>query len=287
VSVRLSPSSIQTYRRCSLQWWFAYVARVRLKPAGKVTQGRAVHRGIEVALKEKQRSGALPPRSVVQDAAVEEFDRLAELTWWEQPGEARAMREETPRLVGLHHERVAPEIQPLLVEHYLCAPAGEAELEMVVDCVDATPNGGVRVRDHKVRRQRTSPDQLRTDLQLAAYTVGLEQAGHTVEEVRLDQLLALRRPEVDSHTLPRAEVDTQRVERVASRVARAIRYGVFHPVDDVRVCGWCGYRSICWGRAWWKYLEDPELARRAAREHLAGRVLEGTISGQDNDMPDW
>jgi (2Fe-2S) ferredoxin len=34
-------------------------------------------------------------------------------------------------------------------------------------------------------------------------------------------------------------------------------------------------------------LDDPELARRAAREHLAGRVLEETISGQDDDMPDW
>jgi hypothetical protein len=31
--------------------------------------------------------------------------------------------------------------------------------------------------------------------------LGLEQAGHTVEEVRLDQILALRHPRVDSHTL--------------------------------------------------------------------------------------
>jgi CRISPR/Cas system-associated exonuclease Cas4 (RecB family) len=258
---------------------------VRLKPAGAITQGRAVHRGIEVALREKMRNGALPPRSVAQDAAVEEFDRLARETWWEQPDEARVLREETPRLVGLHHERVAPEIQPLLVEHYVSARVGEAELDMVVDCVEQVDGGGVRVRDHKVSRRRLSPDQIQTDLQLAAYTAGIEQLGHRVEEVRLDRLLALKRPEVDSHTLPRAEVDTQRVERVASRVARAIRYGVFHPVDDARVCGWCGYRAICWGRAWWRYLDDPELARRAAREHLAGRVLEGTVS--QDDMPDW
>jgi hypothetical protein len=57
-ALRLSPSSIQTYRRCSLQWFFAYVAKVKLKPPGKVTQGRAVHRGIEAGLKEKQWSGA-------------------------------------------------------------------------------------------------------------------------------------------------------------------------------------------------------------------------------------
>jgi hypothetical protein len=77
------------------------------------------------------------------------------------------------------------------------------------------------------------------------------------------------------------------VERVASRVARAIRYGVFHPVDDTRICSWCGYRPICWGRAWWKYLDDPELAQRAAREHLAGRVLEGVRTVPEDDMPDW
>ena len=284
--MRLSPSSIQTYRRCSLQWFFAYVARVRLKPAGKVTQGRAVHRGIEVALREKQRSGVLPPRSVVQDAAVEEFDRLAQGTWWEEPGEARAMREETPRLVGLHHERVAPEIQPLLVEHYVSARVGEAELDMVVDCVEQVDGGGVRMRDHKVSRRRLSPDQIQTDLQLAAYTAGMEQTGHRVEEVRLDRLLALKRPELESHSLPRDQVDTRRLEWVAEQVTHAIESHVFHPVDDVRVCGWCGYRPICWGRAWWRYLDDPELARRAAREHLSGRVLEGTVSAQD-DMPDW
>ena len=272
--MRLSPSAIQTYRRCSLQYFFAYIARVRLKPVGAITQGRAVHRGIEVALREKQRAGDLPPRDVVEGAAVEEFDRLAPHTWWEQPGEAHTLREETPRLVNLHYDRVAPEIQPLLVEHRFQARVGVAELEMVVDCVEATSEGRTRIRDHKVSRRRLDPEQIQTDLQLAAYTTGLEQHGYKIEEVRLDRILALKRPEVETHTLHRSQVDTQRFAWVAHQVAEAIVAEVFVPADDIRVCGWCGYRPICWGRAWWRYLEDPELARRAARDYLAGRVQE-------------
>jgi len=272
--MRLSPSAIQTYRRCSLQYFFAYIARVRLKPAGAITQGRAVHRGIEVALREKQRAGDLPPRDVVEGAAVEEFDRLAPNTWWEQPGEANTLREETPRLVNLHYDRVAPEIQPLLVEHRFQAQVGSVDLEMVVDCVETTGGDGARIRDHKVSRRRLAPEQIQTDLQLAAYTSGLEQQGYQVEEVRLDRLLALKSPEIETHTLPRRHVDTQRLAWVTHQVAGGIASEVFVPADDIRVCGWCGYRPICWGRAWWRYLEDPELARRAARDYLAGRMQE-------------
>jgi len=233
-----------------------------------------VHRGIEVALREKQRAGDLPPRDVVQDAAVEEFDRLAPHTWWEQPDEAQALREQTPRLVTLHYDRVAPEIQPLLVEHRFRAQVGVAELEMVVDCVEAAGEDKTRIRDHKVSRRRLDPEQIQTDLQLAAYTAGLEQHGYRVEEVRLDRILALKHPDLETHTLSRSQVDTQRLAWVAYQVAEAITAEVFVPADDIRVCGWCGYRPICWGRAWWRYLEDPELARRAARDYLAGRVQE-------------
>lgn len=271
--LRLSPSAISTYRRCSLQYWFAYVAGVRLKPRGAMTQGRAVHKGIEVALGEVLEAGALPPVSVVQDVVVEEFDRLLPETYWDDSERPDVLRAGAVRLATLHHARVAPRITPVLVEHRMEAVlptvVGPTRLVMVVDVVE--PDA---VRDTKVSTRRVDPAYLRTDFQLQSYAVAAEGLGIRMRAVRVDRLIDAREPQVQSVEMPVRDADRGRVAAVVNAVAAGITAGVYVPVDDIRICGWCGYRPICWGKPWWRYLVDPEEARKAARQHLASMLVE-------------
>jgi CRISPR/Cas system-associated exonuclease Cas4 (RecB family) len=271
--LRLSPSQIATYRRCSLQWWFAYVARIKMKPRGVMTQGRAVHRGVQVGLDEKRETGALPPVSVVQDATAEAFDRDAPLTIWEDGERPEALKDQAVALAALHHREVAPSIDPLFVEHQLQATLEDGlQVTMIADVVEADAT----IRDHKTSSRRIDPESLRTDVQLAAYTLGFEQTlGMPIRAVRLDRLITTKTPQIQQEEIPRAQVDTARLQAVASGVATAIERRVFVPCDDVRVCGWCGYRPICWGARWWEYLKDGgiDVARDAAARALHDQLL--------------
>jgi hypothetical protein len=248
------------------------VARIKMKPRGAMTQGRAVHAGIQVGLDEKLRSGALPPASVVKDATAEAFDREAPQTDFEdeKPDE---LKDQAVVLTGLHHAKVAPAIEPLFTEHKMQASLdGGLELSMIADVVEIDNT----IRDHKTSGRRIDGEVLRTDPQLAAYTLGYEQTmGTPVRAVRLDRLITTKTPQVQQEEIPREQVDTARLRYVAAAVAAGIEQRLFVPCDDMKTCGWCGFRAICHGAQWWRYLDDGgvELARDAAYRALREKMM--------------
>lgn len=281
---RLSPSQIATYRRCSLSWWFGYVARIRMKPKGIMTQGRAVHTGIQVGLDEKIRSGTLPPVSVVADATAEAFTREVPLTAFEEDEKPEELKVQAVTLTGLHHKEIAPAVEPLFTEHRMEATLdGGLQLAMVADVVEVDAT----IRDHKTSGRRVDGEILRTDPQLAAYTLGFEQTlGMPIRAVRLDRLITTKKPQIQQEEILRDQVDTQRLRHVAAAVAEGIAQRLFVPCDNVMTCGWCGFKSICWGARWWDYLADVDLARDAAGRVLADKLLpRETVSKPRMEVP--
>jgi hypothetical protein len=45
------------------------------------------------------------------------------------------------------------------------------------------------------------------------------------------------------------------------------------PADDLRVCGWCPFKKMCWGQKWQEYIANPALAVDAAARLLPDQLL--------------
>lgn len=259
--MRLSASQIGTYRRCSMQWWFRYVAGLKMKPVANMTKGRAVHKGIEAGYTSKADVGEDPPIELVLEATSDEFDRSAGGTKWEEGEDPGSVKDRSVNLAAMHHAEVMPLVMPALVEHEMHYEITSG-VNMIAYADVVTADGAIR--DTKTTGRTEKPEVIAMDAQLAAYTLGAEAEGLPVERIHLDRLVDIQKPYVQSIELPRGQVDTDRTRAVAGEVARGIEAGIFVPCDDARTCSWCGYKRACWGQPWWKYFENPDLARKTA-----------------------
>ena len=66
----LSPSKINTFERCQLQYKFRYLDNLRKPPGVAAAIGTATHKAVEVNLRAKLDTGALLPLEAVQQAAL-------------------------------------------------------------------------------------------------------------------------------------------------------------------------------------------------------------------------
>lgn len=268
---QLSATQLSMFRRCSMQYWFRYKAGIKLKPVGKMTRGRAVHKGVEVGYKHKVATEEDPPREMVLDATSQEFDHVAPITIWEKDEKPGPMKDKAIRLSSMHHASIMPRVEPVMVEHrirYDIAP--DISMEAFLDCIEVDGT----IRDVKAVGRKVADQEIKQSLQLASYVIAAEATGLPVHKIALDRLVAVSQPYIQPDLeLRRDQVDTERIKHVANSVKSAIEADIYHPCDNLMTCSWCGYRDICLGAKWWTYLVDPELARRAARNVLEEGLL--------------
>ncbi len=299
--IRLSPSQIDTLDRCAVQWFLGYVAKVRLKPSGKMSQGDAVDTGVTYNYERKIRSGADEPKSVIQDVVAETFERKKKETFFEPDEKPDKLKDGAIRLVGVYHEAVSPKVQPIAVQQSLNLEFPDQNYE-VVQYADVLEDG--RVRDTKVSGRRMNEEAAKSSFQLTSYAVGYETVmGSLPNEVVFDRLLR------DAKGTPlqqvRAKVDAidregylHKLKAVASRITAMEQepLGLIYPADPARPnspCSWCGFKRICLpaGKPWWKYLqgeEGIELARTEARKVLTEQRIASRISSsiKSDESPD-
>jgi hypothetical protein len=284
--MRLSPSQIGMYRRCSLQWFFRYRAGIKLKPVLRIVKGSAVHTGVETGYKYTLSTGERSPVDLVTDATAQAFDEdhAQGITIEEDDPKPEEAKDRAVDLARLHHKKVALKVEPAIVEKmiYWDVPNGPR----MMGKLDLMEQNGA-IRDLKTSGRRESLEALRVNSQLALYVAGMEQAGLPTGDIFLDRLVDTQEPYVQTMDdgpekdgkdgsplrLARNQVDVARTEAVARAVSVGIEKQLFVPCDDIKTCSWCGYRKICWSAKWWEYLLNPDLARRAARAAMEGDLL--------------
>lgn len=110
-----SSSQLSTSQRCRRQYYFAYVARLKIPPNGNLIIGKSVHKGVEESLLVKQRTGKPLKKSDVRDIAVEEACRSI----FEEPhqlddGESQAaVLDDSAALSSIWADDVEPKKSPL------------------------------------------------------------------------------------------------------------------------------------------------------------------------------
>lgn len=246
----LSVSQVSMYMRCGLQYAFRYVDDLIRAPGLALVEGTAIHRAVEVGLREKMESGTPAPLDVMLDAWRDKWAEASkDVEDWGDDGKYAAAREVERRatsFVRTYHTDHIPTIRPESVENRFWTTVGENRIPVLgfIDLIDAFKHR--TVVDHKVVKSAKSQADADSDLQLTLYS---KVSG--TNEVGFDCFVKTKTPKVKSVRSKRTPTDHVWMERVFDHVAQAINDGVFLPADPTSwSCSpkFCGYYHMCRGR---------------------------------------
>lgn len=238
----LSASSVTTFLRCGQQWYFSYVAAVKSPPTLKQARGLAVHKAVEVNMRQKIASRIDLPVDDVVDAYADEFD-LISTDVEDDKSETGEYKDSGAKLTRMHTKLVAPEVQPVWVEQPVQFAINDIPFSGQVDLLDDES----RIRDTKTTARKPMPDSY--GLNMTGYALSFRQlTGATETDTVLDYLVATRKPYYLPITAggPVSDEEIRRFANIVESVAYAIKAGRFVPNGLASgACSWCGYRSIC------------------------------------------
>jgi DNA helicase-2/ATP-dependent DNA helicase PcrA len=228
----LSASDIETYLVCPLKYKFARVFRIPQEPTLNQRFGILVHQVLE-------RYHASGGRT------LDELLGLLDAGWrrggFGTSDEERQLRQKAVGALHRYHDRLADEdAEPLWFERPFQFRLGPHLLRGRVDRVDRLPDGGYELIDYKTGRPK-SPGQLREDVQLSLYAVGVREAWR-LEASRQAYLYVLDDEKV---AVPSEELDPAWITDTVFEVADGILGQGFEPTPSYAACSMCDYRIAC------------------------------------------
>ncbi len=240
----LSASSVNTYLRCGLQWYKAYVEGIKSPPSLKQARGIAVHKAVETNMSQKIDSRTDLPVADQLDAYSDSFEEVGVDGFdVNDPKEIGSIKDAGVKLVELHAKVVAPTIQPTQVERPVQFSLNGITFSGQIDLEDDMG----RIRDTKTTGRKPVGESY--ILNMTGYSLAKRQLdGEEETDIVLDYLVATKTP----YYLPLAQggpVTDDQIARFAGIVegaADGINKGVFQPNGLIsNACTWCGYKLQC------------------------------------------
>jgi len=262
----LSPSQINTYLRCSLQWFWRYHEGIKIPPKGILTQSKCIHTAIEGNFKQKIESFLDLPTPDVLDSFSTEFDERKHETAWFKDEKPALFKDEGITLLGGYQKTVSPTVQPSHVEYQFKLDFDNFDIPLV-GRMDLVHSG--MIADNKCTGKAPSviANEAESSLQLTAYALAYREEFQKAEKGV--SIIALFRPNKSKEQLSHAFVKKSHKEKMvhietfpATRDQKAInRYlklmayikyaienDIYYPRDP---SGWecseqfCGYYQLC------------------------------------------
>lgn len=271
----LSVSQLTMYIRCSMQYYFRYVLGLKERPSLRMLNGTAGHTAVEYNYRKKINTKADEPLERILDIFSDAYD--AETAVLEpsdlQPGDdLGTVKDETVETLKIWRLTEAAKHTPLAVEAEinLIVPRDESfqiEIPPVTGRIDLIETNGTL--DNKFAGRMKSQIEVDLSDQLDTYDAALIQKGITLPSVGLTVFTPPGKtvpPKVQTiwrdpkYLTPEARMS--RMERVFYKFRtawRGILAGDYMPVDDPKICGWCGYLDRCQGQ---KAQDYRDLAQR-------------------------
>nr|PPQ60858.1 recombinase RecB [Streptomyces sp. QL37] len=247
----LSPSRASDFMQCPLLYRFRVIDKLPEKPSEAATRGTLVHAVLErlfdapAADRTAPRAKALIPGQ--WDRLLESKPELTELFEGDPGGERLAgWLGEAERLVERWFSledptRLEPAERELFVETELDSGL---RLRGVIDRVDVTPTGDVRIVDYKTGKAPRPEYAEGALFQMKFYALVVWRLKNVVP--RRLQLVYLGSGDV--LTYDPVPADLERVERKLLALWEAIRLatetGEWRP-RPTKLCGWCDHRAVC------------------------------------------
>ena len=243
----ISVSQVNTYLRCPLQYFWRYEEGLKVPPTSALTFGSVTHKAIEHNYKHKVEAREDLPVDEVKEVWADEWDKRVSETQFEEGEKPGEIKDEGVRIAALYMKEVAPSVQPVIVEGEFDLPLENLDytLKGIVDVVDEQSI----IHDTKTSKRTPTEDSIYHDLQMTMYSLGhrtllgIEESG-----LRMDYLIRTKTPKTVSLAAPpRQQKDIDRLLKLISYVARAIRDQLYYPNPHNFMChpNSCGYWNIC------------------------------------------
>lgn len=257
-------SQIETYRTCSMKYYFRYIERRPGRPNLNLARGTAGHTAVEADHRYKIGRGTNLRTDDLLDKFSDAYDaetdvlEPSDLEPGDDIGRTKDMTVETLRV---YSKTTAPKMRPIHVElefNLDIPPTEDYEYPIKLvngrwDVLEAT--GIYDNKFPKTRRPKTV-EHADQSWQLTLYdTVLADQFNLVAPQLGFIDFLPPSQREPAKVVITRrspAELEpAQRAHRrarllyVLRTTQRAIDQGIYLPADDPRVCGYCDYRSQC------------------------------------------
>lgn len=279
--VRLSFSSIDTYRTCPAKFRYGYVFRVPTdETPTPFALGSAVHHALE-----KFHAGDLvriPTEDDLKGWLREAWD-MGPFDQFDDHVNAN-LKHRAWSAVTRYRRRVGEDWRPAAgTEVWFEVPFRDddgVEQAMVVgsiDRLDRDDDGNWHVTDYKTNKKVKTRQHVSTDLQLSIYALAVEHLfGRLPATVALDFVVPgeVVRVAVD-------DLDLDAARRAVLDTARDVRDGKFDPVPNP-LCDWCDFQAMCpaWQGEPGAHLGQAEQELRGLRKE-ARRLLKLVAEKQD------
>lgn len=271
-----SVSQLLTYQKCPLHYKFRYIDGLKIPPISAMTLGSSVHAALEHNFRQKIESHKDLKVNDVLDAFSDSFDLAKPETLWGKDEKPDKVKDDGVNLVCAYHtgkdrqgepfiyrelnqktrkyekkpvKALSPTIQPLMVEEEFEVNFDNVDYKFIgrMDVVDDKN----RVRDTKTSARTPTQDQVDTDLQMTAYSMGYRvKTGKIEKGLMMDYIVKNGIPKVVSVSTKRTEEDIHRLLNLMGRIAHAIDSEVFYCSCNPIFCNPnnCGYWDLGNGR---------------------------------------
>lgn len=214
-----------------------------------------MHKGIEVNHKAKLLTGKDEPLSVCQDAARDEYCRLifdhgVFFPKEELSSAKKQLSQGIDITVGLtksYYEKLAPQVQPVLVEKkiYMEDPDIEVPFVGTIDLL-AKPNW---LTDMKSATKKWPENKIKTDIQVTLYYKLIKaETGKYPDKMTVEVFTKTKDFEHQTLKAERSEVDWVLLKKRIQLMLKMIKNGCFPPCDPGSyLCNprYCGYYASC------------------------------------------
>lgn len=222
----LSHTQIHTYLQCPARYYFRYRLGLRAPLSSALAFGRAFHAALEHNFAQKMETRRDLPVDEVRGVFAAKLEEMAPEVRWEEGESLAQLLDQGADLLGQYIARIAPSIQPVLVEHRVDLAIGDRPFAAVLDLVDES----MIVIDHKTLLRTPTEDEVAKDLQLTAYAAAYREVfGSLPQQLVLHCAVRTKQPKLVTMVTTRDERAIGWWERVVSRVALAIEAEQFYP----------------------------------------------------------
>lgn len=271
----ISFSQLSTYMRCSMQYFFAYILRLKQRPSIPLAVGSGGHTALEYNGRHKLKTSEDLPLLDMLDMASQFIDfELDEVDAGDGTDKERGTAKDNALAsLRVYQTKRAPLVTPAGVEIEFNLDMND-EREENVEPIRVV-NGKIdlittkaEVLDYKFTSRAKSQNEVNLSPQLTLYgkvfqtltgkypqTTGFQMFVPPTRQRPEGELKIVRDRELMAPSKQESRFNRLRFQ--FQQVEKGIRTGIFMPTDDPKVCSWCGYRDRCQS----SLVDDFEAAR--------------------------
>lgn len=238
----LSYSQINMYKRCPYQYKLRYIDGLKIPPKSSRILGTGVHTGLEVGFKEKKLSGGSDKKikNLMKDKTVETIEltiKEEQQIDWEEGDNIDKLKDDGSKMIEVYYDEKGKKIKPDEVEkEFEILLNSQLKLKGKIDLITKK-----LIIDYKTGQQKPADEWILWDDQLKIYRIvyPLKIQSHWIIRYKTKD------PAVFIYEREITEEEAKQTLQDILVVAKLISTGYFYKRNDVRTCGWCGYKEVC------------------------------------------